>query len=385
MRRLGNLLAFFSAIVGFFFGSFLTATISNFETIEICNEKYSNKLRESSNDLFIVVLILSAPNYEEKRDTMRNTWLKLSLTKSYYPEEYLNIPGYDDDGFLEVETIPSQMQQFNYFLDWKIDHGASYIPSRDIKIKHFFAIGTKDMDVTLKNKLDNENSKYHDLLFIEDLVDSYSNLTKKLLKSIEILSNTQNFDYILKVDDDTYVKLDYLANELVSYDRKLLRIANVEQDKLLPELYWGYFNGKANIKTKGIWKETHYNLCNHYIPYALGGGYVISRNIALYIKNNGKYFNTYLSEDVSMGIWLAPLKNIYRKHDIRFDTAYIPRQYKDYHLVLHKRSPAQMIILYKNDESLKDSNSIKGLNIMREYFYDWKKPPTNCCDQSSTV
>lgn len=39
-----------------------------------------------------------------------------------------------------------------------------------------------------------------------------------------------------------------------------------------------YLNGK--------WQEKDWFLCDNYLPYALGGGYVISRSIVDYVGRN---------------------------------------------------------------------------------------------------
>jgi galactosylxylosylprotein 3-beta-galactosyltransferase len=51
-------------------------------------------------------------------------------------------------------------------------------------------------------------------------------------------------------------------------------------------LYWGYFAGDGEIQSQGRWKEDKWFLCDRYVPYALGGGYVISSSIVDYIANN---------------------------------------------------------------------------------------------------
>lgn len=51
-------------------------------------------------------------------------------------------------------------------------------------------------------------------------------------------------------------------------------------------LYWGYFVGRAKAHLSGKWKETDWFLCDNYLPYALGGGYVISYSIIDFIARN---------------------------------------------------------------------------------------------------
>ena len=51
-----------------------------------------------------------------------------------------------------------------------------------------------------------------------------------------------------------------------------------------------------------------YVLCDRYIPYALGGGYVLSANLVGFLADNAAALRPYRAEDASVGTWLAPLK-----------------------------------------------------------------------------
>lgn len=55
------------------------------------------------------------------------------------------------------------------------------------------------------------------------------------------------------------------------------------------ELYWGFFNGRAQVKRAGPWRETDWILCDYYLPYALGGGYVLSQGLVKFIADNANY------------------------------------------------------------------------------------------------
>lgn len=87
-----------------------------------------------------------------------------------------------------------------------------------------------------------------------------------------------------------------------------------------------------------------------------------------------------------MGTWLAPFKHIHRRHDVRFDTAYMPKSCKIYHLVLHKRDPINMRRIYEpiyranhcNDPQ--NNISLDPGKQIKEYFYDWYQSPSKCCD-----
>ncbi len=60
-------------------------------------------------------------------------------------------------------------------------------------------------------------------------------------------------------------------------------------------------------------------LCDLYLPYATGGGYLLGSQLVAYLAENAHHLTRFFNEDVSVGAWLAPL-NITRVHDTRFDT-----------------------------------------------------------------
>jgi galactosylxylosylprotein 3-beta-galactosyltransferase len=173
----------------------------------------------------LIVLIVSSPENLKRRDTIRKTW--------------------------SVD-----------------DYGST--------VKYFFAIGTLDILPEQKNTLQSEKEKFNDLLLLPTLQDSYNTLTKKVLYACQYIHEYYNFDFLLKCDDDSYVLMHKILRELDQWESKGTK----------KELYWGFFNGRAQVKRNGPWKETDWILCDYYLPYALGGGYILSYNIVKFIANN---------------------------------------------------------------------------------------------------
>ena len=54
------------------------------------------------------------------------------------------------------------------------------------------------------------------------------------------------------------------------------------------------------------------------MPYALGGGYVLGRELVSFIAENARMLELYNSEDAAMGAWLGGFK-VTRKHDTRWN------------------------------------------------------------------
>jgi len=61
------------------------------------------------------------------------------------------------------------------------------------------------------------------------------------------------------------------------------------------------FVGAARVKQRGQWAEPNFHLCDRYLPYARGGGYIVSGDLVKYISDNKDLLQIYNSEDVSMG------------------------------------------------------------------------------------
>lgn len=230
------------------------------------------------NSYFVVVLILSAPKNLERRNAIRETWLNLRpriINNSFYNNEVILLPRKDRNGKIEAESVETQRLLLQKYKQW-LQMETQNIKVGDYKVRHYFAIGTKNLDASTRKSVKDEQSVFNDLLLLPDLLDSYENLTNKLIQSLVQVEAQLDFKYLLKCDDDTYVKLDILSQDLLDYHQAV-------QTKIEPRegvkghsqeqwgLYWGYFNGRAQIKSAGKWKETSFNLCDRYLPYALGG------------------------------------------------------------------------------------------------------------------
>lgn len=231
-----------------------------------CSEKHESL---HDNSFFVVVLILSAPKNLEQRNAIRETWLNLRpriINNSFYNTEVILLPKVNKWKGVEQETVETQRLLLEKYKQWlKLE--TQNIKVGDYKVKHYFAIGTKNLDSNLERKINDEQAVFSDMLLLPDFVDSYNNLTSKLLLSLDYIENHLDYNYLLKCDDDTYVKLDILSQDLLDYHHTLIE-KNFGTDF---GLYWGYFNGRAQIKSSGKWMETNYTLCDRYLPYALGG------------------------------------------------------------------------------------------------------------------
>lgn len=306
------------ALVAFFSTGLLIGCLTNFDTScstrEISAEHSSShsSVDAAKEEIFLIVLILSAKDYRDRRDSIRESWLRLGNGR---------------------------------------------------RLKHFFVLGSLDMNDNEKEELEKENENHNDMLIFPQVKDSYSGLTHKLLAALRAVNNRYRTSYVAKFDDDSFVRLDSLFDELT-------------QRKDASKLYWGYFVGGSPIKKSGQWTESKWFLCDRYLPYAVGGGYVISADLVNFIASNSHFLQLYVSEDVSLGTWLAPLE-INREHDVRFDTWYKSRGCSNEFLVTHKQTPTTMRVKYLNLES--SGKLCKNEKFSAGHSYNWSAIPSKCC------
>ncbi|RWS01903.1 Beta-1:3-galactosyltransferase 6-like protein [Dinothrombium tinctorium] len=264
--------------------------------------------------LFLAVLIISCAKNAKQRQTIRNTWLKFGGQRS---------------------------------------------------LTHRFVIGTFELSEEQLTALDSEARTHNDLLLLSNIDDNYSGLTSKLLNSLKWFASNERFEYLLKLDDDSFARIDKIYDELKA------------MNKVRTNLYWGYFDGRASVKRRGHWKEENWFLCDRYLPYALGGGYLLSRYLVDFVAKNAHLLQLYNNEDVSLGVWLSPLK-IDRIHEPRFDTEYESRGCLNEFLITHKQSMDLMFEKYNN--ILKFGKMCAKEIIHRNlYLYNWKVQPSQCC------
>ena len=233
-----------------------------------------------------------------------------------------------------------------------------------------FVLGTAGLVESQVFSLESEHANYNDLLLLPSLKDGYQNLTLKVLNILVWADNHLHFSYLLKCDDDTYIRVGAIVSEL--------KRRNSRQS-----LYWGYFSGKAKPLTRGKWRENKWFLCNNFLPFAMGGGYIISSDLVHRIARSAGGLQLYSNEDTSVGVWLSPYK-AERKHDMRFNTEGISRGCSDKHLVSHKQNATDMRRKYQSLLQSAGRLQCRGEHLRRRaYEYNWHVPPSECCRKRS--
>lgn len=305
---------------GFMFGLFWNLD-SNCLNFNSNHHTLPNDLtKEFKLTRFLIVLIMSNWDNQVKRETIRQTWLQLINQRS---------------------------------------------------ISYYFVINSFDLNDKQLKLVKEEANLRKDLVLLSNVQDIYTTLTSILLLSFKWIQNRFNFKYLLKVNDDSFAQIDIIFDSILKPRNK---------DKAL---YLGYFDGRASVKKFGKFNESNWFLCDRYLPYALSGGYIISSDLIEYIMTNLPYLQLYNSEDVSLGVWLSPLK-IERIHETRFDTESKSRGCSNNYLITHKQSVQKMKEKFNNLSELGKLCKVETI-YKNGYNYNWKVLPSSCCYRNVTL
>ena len=165
--------------------------------------------------------------------------------------------------------------------------------SRDVMLR--FAMGTAGLDDSMTSSLATENSTHGDLIYFDNLSESRTALTNKTLLLMQWAYSNVDFSYFLKCDDDTFVFVE-----------RMIRV--LKNRKSSTRLYYGKFETKTRPKLSGPWIDTTWKLGSTYLPFAVGGGYILSSDLIKLIVENIDYLEWHPNEDTAVGSWLAPYK-----------------------------------------------------------------------------
>ncbi|XP_072175234.1 beta-1,3-galactosyltransferase 6-like [Diadema setosum] len=279
------------------------------------NEGLKSVKRDHS--AFLVVLIMSGPQLDARRYTIRETW----MTKR----------------------------------------------TKDMIIK--FVIGTYGLSGEEKRALEKESGQHHDLLLLSSVQENIKSNTQKLIDSFVWVDRHVDAKFVLKADDDSLVRLDALSRELRSKNQE--------------KLYWGFFDGRQHAHTRGKYAENDWLLCDHYLPYALGGGYVLSSDLVHYVAVNAKMLKKYNAEDISLGSWMGAI-DVDREHDPRFDTEYKSRGCRNVYLITHKQTNQELKEKWSHLQK-HGKMCAREEQLRQSYVYNWNKPPSECCERVQGV
>ncbi|CAL9760942.1 unnamed protein product [Musa acuminata subsp. burmannicoides] len=203
--------------------------------------------------------------------------------------------------------------------------------SSNMVARFFVALhGRKEVNVELKKE-----AEFFGDIVIVPFLDSYDLVVLKTVAICEYGVHTVSARYIMKCDDDTFVRVDSVLNE----------VKKVSSDK---SLYVGNMNYYHKPLREGKWAVTYEEWPEEDYPaYANGPGYVVSSDIAHFIISEFEKHKLRLfkMEDVSMGMWVEQFNNsraVEYIHSVKFCQFGCIDDY----YTAHYQSPRQMTCLW---------------------------------------
>ncbi|OMO55011.1 hypothetical protein COLO4_36233 [Corchorus olitorius] len=189
--------------------------------------------------------------------------------------------------------------------------------------------GRKEVNVELKKE-----AEYFGDVVIVPYMDNYDLVVLKTVAICEYGVRTVAAKYIMKCDDDTFVRVDAVIKEARKVGDKSLYIGNMNY------YHKPLRNGKWAV-TYEEWPEEEYP------PYANGPGYIVSTDIAQFIvaefeKHKLRLFKM---EDVSMGMWVEKFNSsrpVEYQHSLKFCQFGCIEDY----YTAHYQSPRQMLCMW---------------------------------------
>lgn len=208
---------------------------------------------------------------------------------------------------------------------------ASAVQSSIVVVRFFVALNPrKEVNAVLK-----QEAAYFGDIVILPFLDRYELVVLKTIAICEYGVQNASAAYIMKSDDDTFIRVETVLKEL----------DKVAQTK---SLYMGNLNLLHRPLRSGKWAVSYEEYPQEvYPPYANGPGYIISKDIAKYIvsqhvKQNLKLFKM---EDVSMGMWVEQFNS---SRPVEYSHSWKFCQYGcvENYFTAHYQSPRQMICLW---------------------------------------
>ncbi|XP_044490248.1 hydroxyproline O-galactosyltransferase GALT6-like [Mangifera indica] len=205
------------------------------------------------------------------------------------------------------------------------------IKSSKVVARFFVALhGRKEVNVDLKKEAD-----YFGDIVIVPYMDAYDLVVLKTVAICEYGVRAVAAKYIMKCDDDTFVRVDAVIKEATKVNRD-------------ESLYIGNINYYHKPLRHGKWAVTYEEWPEEdYPPYANGPGYIVSSDIAHFIVNDFEkhMLRLFKMEDVSMGMWVEKFnstKPVEYVHSLKFCQFGCIEDY----LTAHYQSPRQMICMW---------------------------------------
>ena len=268
-------------------------TTQNFDSYLKNNFNQPGDSQNSDQPFHVIYLILSARENFSRRKIIRETWAKEHLSQVYFlVGNYCPIHPY------YRERFTCEFKKDSRFTDRIND-----IEKENDKFNHFQTSWKLENEKWNQNYVNDSSLEFEpNIIFFKNMNDTYRNLPEKLklgFKSVIDLKPT----FIVKIDDDMFVRISQLNNML----KNKYNFMKLDKTNLDKKLVIGNFRSLKIGRKPGRNQELEYGTTEttHYPPFPIGSyGYVVNYNWANYVVRNSEKLKNYQGEDVSTGIWM---------------------------------------------------------------------------------
>ncbi|XP_021201724.2 uncharacterized protein LOC110384650 [Helicoverpa armigera] len=235
------------------------------------------------------------PQFDMNEDLAEQT----EANYDYYDTNVMKIPpkGYEDTPDLyKVLTMLKGNKNFRKMKEKILPE----IVDPDYKVVFLLGLPTNDNDSTIQNKIEEESEKYADIIQ-EGFIDSYNNLTLKSIMMLKWINNNCNNSvrYILKTDDDMYINVPNLIDNLRNRSKKFDAMTqghNTKEYMLIGDLICG---ARPVLDSSNKWYSPRYMYGGRVYPkYLSGTGYALSADTAKALYAAALRTNYFHLEDI---------------------------------------------------------------------------------------
>ncbi|XP_057828010.2 beta-1,3-galactosyltransferase GALT1 [Cryptomeria japonica] len=195
-----------------------------------------------------------------------------------------------------------------------------------------------DKNKRVNEELWKEARTYGDIQLVP-FVDYYNLITLKTIAICTYGIKVVSAQYIMKTDDDTFVRVDAVLSAVTNTGTKKGLLYGLMSFESHPH---------RSQDSKWYISREEYSQ-DSYPPWAHGPGYIISKDIAEFVirGHQEKHLKLFKLEDVAMGIWIEEYKksgqDIHYINDDKFFNMGCERDY----IIAHYQGPAKMICLWR--------------------------------------
>ncbi|XP_057430287.1 hydroxyproline O-galactosyltransferase GALT2-like [Lotus japonicus] len=209
---------------------------------------------------------------------------------------------------------------------------ADAIKSSNVVARFFVALNPRN---EVNAELRKEAAFFGDIVILP-FMDRYELVVLKTMAICEFGIQNVTAEYIMKCDDDTFIRVDTVLKEIEA----------VPKEK---SLYMGNLNLLHRPLRNGKWAVTYEEWPEEaYPPYANGPAYIISKDIVTFIisQQKDRKLRLFKMEDVSMGMWVERFNNTVSAVKYSHNWKFCQYGCMEGYFTSHYQSPRQMVCLW---------------------------------------